>query len=309
MRPIRAIAAWFLDASTLLAVAALLIVAGLAGGYIDVQQRAERELALRQGPPVAVPVEAYDQSRDMGPAREVAVRATIREDKPLLFTLPRSGDMAAIIPLFAAEGPRDAAAGMILIPVADPAALPEISGLIGAAVPGQTVREIEIGGFGARHGDFELMLAGALSVQGLQLADRPVVVRPFLGSREAALALPAQSSGWWLWCLSAASMFVALAGYRGLWAAPRALARERLYEQERAQARGRAHRPVSSTHFQPLPSQDEVNEISVGGDAVPRRLFGLVGALVGVAVRACQTVAGVVLRPLIDRIAELRSSR
>ncbi len=309
MRLLRAIAGWFIDPSTLLAFAGVLTVAGLAGGYINVQQRAERELALRQGPPEVVAVETYESALHMGPAREVRIRAVVDLDDPLILTIPGGGETVIALPLFPVDSPSDVALGVVVVPVIDAASLPDPAELMNAVVPRGSLSEIEIGGTSDHAGDFELMVAGALSTKGMQLSGDALTVRPFLRGRELALQVPVNPPRWWLWCLSLASIFVALAGYRGLWAAPRALARARIYEEERAQSKGGRNGPVRTPHFQPLPSQEEVNVADDPLERTPSRVVQLLLGTMRLLGQAGLALGSFVFRPVIDRISDLRSSR
>jgi hypothetical protein len=153
------------------------------------------------------------------------------------------------------------------------------------------------------------MVAGALSAKGMRLSGDALTVRPFLRGRELALQVPANPPRWWLWCLSLASIFVALAGYRGLWAAPRALARARLYEQERAQSQGLRNAPIRTPHFQPLPSQEEVSGADDLVERSPSRVVQALLAALRVLGQAVLALGSFVFRPVIDRISDLRSSR
>lgn len=309
MRLLRGILDWFVDPSTLLAFAGMLTVAGLVGGYINVQQRAELELALRQGAPALVAVERFQPGVNVGPAREVHVRARANLDAPLVLTLPGSEKTMLALPLLPLDGDPGTVPGVILIDVAGRGELPDPSTFAGIEARGRGWTEVDVGGVADRAGDFELMVAGALSVQGMRLADRALVVRPFVTSRQAAFRIPENPPRLWLWCLSLASLFVALAGYRGLWAAPRALERQRLYEAELAQASGVPSRPAITPHFQPLPSQEEVN----GGRDAGAREASRIGAMLVTAgalvVRSLQGLVGIALRPLVERVANFRSSR
>jgi len=309
MRLIRALAGWLIDPSTLLAFAGVLTVAGLAGGYINVQQRAERELALRQGAPAPVAIEAFAPGAHMGPAREVRVRAVTSLDDPLILTVPETGATAMALPLFPLTEPRSTALGVILIEFEDPAMLPDPTTLVTIAGRGGAGAEVEVGGFAGRNGDFELMLAGALSVEGLRLSGSSLTVLPFLDGRAAALKVPENPPIWWLWCLSAASVLVAFAGYRGLWSAPRALERQRLYAAERARTAAPLSRPVASSHFDPIASQEEMNTANGREDKEPSRLIGILMTVSASLARTIPSIAVFVLRPLMERLADLRSSR
>ncbi len=309
MGVIRAIAGWLMDASTLLAFAGVLAVAGLAGGYINVQQKAERELALRQGAPAPVAIEAFIPGVNTGPAREVRVRAATNLDDPLILTLPDTGETAIALPLFPLTGPRTAALGVILIDVRAADAPPVPADLVTVTASGAGGTEVEVGGFAGRGGDFELMVAGALSADGLRLAGSALTVRPFLNGRAAALQVPETPPTWWLWCLSLASIVVAFAGYRGLWAAPRALERTRLYAEERARTDRSLSRPVVSSRFDPLPSQEEVNGVDDWEEREPSRLAKALFSMAAALRHAVQTAVAFVLRPLIERLSDLRSPR
>lgn len=309
MRLLRAILDWFVDPSTLLAFAGVLTVAGLAGGYINVQQRAELELALRQGAPALVAVESFDPGINMGPAREVHVRARADLDAPLVLTLPGTEKTVLALPLHALDGDAGTVPGVVLIDVAGSGELPDPSTFAGIEARGRGWTEIDVGGVADRAGDFELMVAGALSVQGMRLSGRALVVRPFVSGRQAAFRIPQNPPRVWLWCLSLASLFVALAGYRGLWAAPRALERQRLYEVERARASGVPSRPAITPHFQPLPSQEEVNGAGEAGARQASQIGAVLVAAGTLVARSLQMLVGVVLRPLAERVANFRSSR
>jgi len=56
------------DPRKMMLIAGLLAAMGVLAGYVEVQQRAERTLALRAGPPSTVALQDFVAARDIGSA-------------------------------------------------------------------------------------------------------------------------------------------------------------------------------------------------------------------------------------------------
>jgi hypothetical protein len=89
---------------------------GFLWGYATVQENANRTLALRQGPPAPVAVEDYRRAANRGPAGEVVLRAVADPSRPLVLTMPRTGEPALAVPLYPLSG-GSGAMGAILLPL------------------------------------------------------------------------------------------------------------------------------------------------------------------------------------------------
>ncbi len=212
------------DPRKFLLVAGLLVAMGLITGYVDVQNRADRALALRQGPPPAVALQNFAPTLHTGPAREVTVLAEVDLADPLLLSLRGSNPMktAVVFPLFPIS---DRGAEVINARLEDPArvavegietgpefAFPNALGLLFHILPqgetdlskldaylsqdlgsGAFGEVIELNGEAVEPGSFTLMADGALAAKDLKLAQNYLAVAPYVDGRKAALALPPQS--------------------------------------------------------------------------------------------------------------------
>lgn len=299
MRFVRTIIGWLLAPRQLLSVAGVLTAGGLIWGYATLQVNADRTLALRQGPPAAVPVEAYRGAVDRGPAGEVVLHAAARPEAPLILTMPGSGERALVVPLFPPSGGKGAF-GAIFLPLDGLDTLPDPSSL---ATPLQD-GIVMVNGRVVDSGDFGLVLSGALAVDGRFVAERFVAVRPYFEGREAALQPIAQLPRTWLVPMFVALFLAILAGYRQFGGGLRLRFRRPAVPAARPSAR-----PAASAHFPPLPRQEEVNELE------PPRSGAIMVALVAaanvavVAGRMLLRVTAGLLRLVWAGVEEIRSPR
>jgi hypothetical protein len=196
MHLVRIVVGWLIAPRQLFALAGLCAAAGFLWGYATVQENANRTLALRQGPPAAVAVEDYRRAANRGPAGEVVLRAAADPARPLVLTMPRTGERALAVPLYPLSGGAEAM-GAILLPL-EPGA---DDGGPGARRRGGRRRR---GGHGrvVEAGDFALILAGALAVEGRAIGPSFVAVQPYVEGREAALQPITDPSRGWLWPLA-----------------------------------------------------------------------------------------------------------
>lgn len=198
-----------IDPRRTMLVAGLFVAMGLLAGYVEVQQEAERALALRGGPPKTVAVQDFEAARDIAAAGEVSVLAELDLDRALVLSLrgaepPR---YAVIAPMFDVS-----TAGSVRLPegagVPGPASIdPKLaSGYAFLALPAAPkgaitaeafgLTELGPGAFGSvvhlngeaiDAGAFQLMADGAFAAQGLQLPPDFVTIAPYAQGREVAL--------------------------------------------------------------------------------------------------------------------------
>jgi hypothetical protein len=296
MRIVRVILGFLLAPRQLLALAAFCMAAGLFWGYATVHENANRQLALRQGPPAAVAVEDYRRSANRGPAGEVVLRAVADPTRPLILVMPGTADRRLAVPLFPLDG-GEGAMGAILLPLAegetvDPAAL--------AARLGDGT--VEVNGRAIDGGEFPLILAGALATEGGFVGETFVAVEPYIHGREAALQPIVDPSLHWLWGVGAGVVLTLLAGVRrflpGLIGAPAPAPRP-----------ARAPRPASP-HFPPLPAQEEVAATEAPDAGV--RLRAGIAAAIGFAANTARLVlrgTAALLRLFRAGVEEIRSPR
>jgi hypothetical protein len=301
---VRIIVGWLLAPRQLLALAGLCAAGGLLWGYATIHENADRQLALRQGPPAAVAIENYRGVANRGPAGEVVLRAAADGADPLVLTIPRSGERAVAIPLYPLGG-GDSALGAVLLPLeAD-----QTAGDLGPLVARISEGVVEVNGRVVDHGDFDLILAGALAVEGRSIGKRFVAVRPYLDGRETALQPIANPSMHWLWPLAAALALSVAATYRRFWSGIRLPRPARRPNGEALRPATTAGSGVKSAHFAPLTRQEDVNEVEEAArGGVLTALAGAIG-LAGRALCLVARVAGASLRFLRDGVGELRSPR
>ena len=299
MRLVRNILGWLLAPRQLLALAALRAAGGLLWGYATLQENAERVLALRQGPPQAVAVEAYRGAMDRGPAGEVVLRAMAEPAAPILLTMPGSGERALAVPLFPVSG-GEGALGAILLPIDGTAAMPDPRALATSLADGA----VEVNGRVVDSGDFALVLSGALAREGRHVGERFVAVRPYLEGREAALQPVAQPPQTWLLLIALAVILGLAASYRHFFGGLRLGFRRAADGVPRSAAA-----PAASPHFPPLPRQEE---LAASEPAVARPAFAALMAGAGlalVALRAVLRLTAGLLRLVWAGVEEIRSPR
>ena len=288
---------WIIDPRSIFLAAALLAALGLVGGYVEVHERADRELALRQGPPKKVALQEFTPVMHLGPADEVRVDAEADFTRSSIISNPGEGGMrhALIVPLFpvsdlgkarigAGEAENNAlnaqvarravggtesavSLGYLVHPLAsreaapaDPTALAEKT--FGTGRYG-TVAEIN-GQVGKSDG-LGLMAAGAMSAMDITLAEQHLVIRPFAGARQ--LYLGGRPPDYGFVTLLGGAIFLSLLGaFLAFRAASQAdgfavgLVRDEDYE-PRYQPRTPSGAPTGKhPKFAPIPTQEEIIE-------------------------------------------------
>lgn len=293
------------DPRKLLVVAALWVALGVVMGYVAIQDRADRTLALRQGPPAPVALQHFDAKRHVGPAQEVVVRAEADLDQPLVlrlrgsdreilaFPLHRLSDLgeAAILAAQGREtaslgaqvarrtdvpGTRPKALGVLIFDLdgRDPEAI-DLRSHVDAFGKGRFGTVIEINGAAQDPGGFALMIDGALSVSNMELAEPFLTVHPFEQGREAFMrhAAPVTEKGrYFFWTALGVTLLALLLSLSGFGPKDE---RARIYESERAQGRKWSKGPRSSAHFDPLASQEEVTAEDIAENAPEPSRVGL----------------------------------
>lgn len=283
---------YLLEPRRLILVAALLVMGGIISGYLSVYDQADRTLALRQGPPNPVAVQYFDSAQNVGPAREVVIQAEAALDDPLVLTLrdrtPRTtvmaiplhelSDVGAATIVSSNDQARTALGAQVArrteIAPERPAAYGVLILELGANFDaeafdprdfvttfgqGRFGTAIEINGQTGQIGEIGLMVDGALSVQNMELAETFLAVTPFMEGRlevlEAEVALVEQGRNffWMGSIISLVALGLSLGGF-GV-----KDARRKLLEDERAAAKLWTSGPSTSSHFEPLPTQEEVN--------------------------------------------------
>ncbi len=277
-----------LDPRKVLLAALLVAAGGLFLTYAEVQNQADRELALRQGPPAPILIQDFDPEDDIAAAGEVRVFGEI--DMSAAVTLPvRHSDPQAwvrLVPVFPVsdigaallaerEGkdagvlkaqverrvvsgvPNLSAAGVIIVPLSGPDAVPQDA----AEFTEEIVGEGHFGAVALLDGEardpreVELVAHGALAVMDISLADHFVSVVPYLKGRAAALTAPYPAGGQNL-LFVAALVLVAMAAAAQVWrsvltGAGSGADDEDMPEENPAQLK-------SHPKFAPLPSQREI---------------------------------------------------
>ena len=270
------------DPGRLVAMAMGCILLALFAGYMALHETADRVLALRQGPPPPVAIEAFRPMAHTGPAREVTVQGVADPDGALSLQVADEGGFRSVIvlPLLSTGSGSAEDAGTVpgfaIVDATARGARPDIAALV-AAVPDDgtaTGPLYEITGQSISDDAVAEAVAVRLAEAGLTLSETPLIVRPYTGSREAALRLANAPHTWWHGLLWAAGLLIGAAIWQaGKGELPRP-DHARLYESERRTWRAR-YRPgvVTSRQFAPISSQDEVD----GGDtaARPSVLHGL----------------------------------
>ncbi|NNF23899.1 MAG: hypothetical protein HKN63_03705 [Rhodobacteraceae bacterium] len=207
----------------MLLVAGLLVAMGLVAGYMEVSERADRMLALRQGPPAAVALQDFSHMRNTGPADEVRVFAEVDLSDPLILPLRGSDpeQRAYVVPLFpvSAEGAEvissqiqggdgqsaEVITDMAIIAQDKPPALGVLVFILPAYV--ETVRDtsmllaerygegrfgevVELNGESTSASAFQRMIDGAFAAKNLTLIDGYLAIAPYAEGRLAALSAP-----------------------------------------------------------------------------------------------------------------------
>ncbi len=330
-----------LDPRKVLLAALLVAAGGLFLTYAEVQNQADRELALRQGPPAPVLIQDFDPESDIAAAGEVRMFGEI--DMSAAVTLPvRHSDPQAwvrLVPVFPVsdigaallaerEGkdagvlkaqverrvvagvPNLSAAGVIVIPISGPDAVPQDA----AEIAEEIIGEGHFGALALLDGEgrdpreVELVAHGALAVMNISLADRFVSVVPYLQGREAALSAPLAAAGQYL-VFVAALILVAMAAAAQVWRAmvPAAGFGDDDEDMSEASPAPRKNHP----NFAPIPSQREIRsadreaaKIAAGPNPLVTGLKILgqgLWAMLWLAGRALSSLTGRAVRALRNR--------
>jgi hypothetical protein len=115
---------------------------------------------------------------------------------------------------------------------------------------------VEVNGRVVEAGDFALILAGALAVEGRAIGPRFVAVQPYVEGREAALQPITDQSRLWLWPLGLALVFALAARWRRFAGSIRFVPRPAPQAPRPAAPAPRCGLP----HFAPLTRQEDVND-------------------------------------------------
>lgn len=221
MRQLQRFWVGFLDPRKFLFAAVLTAAAGIVAGYVEVQQRADRELALRQGAPVPVLIQDFRLGYDTGPASEIRVRGEL-DLSAAVVTSVRGADASEqvfLAPLFplsdygavlledagrsgvsalqaqvgrrGGEGQtRPSAIGLVVVPLDGAFAFPgsgaewiaeEVSGT------GRYGTVVNLNGSVIDPGDLTLVAHGAFAAQEIILAEVFLGIEPYMNGRVAAL--------------------------------------------------------------------------------------------------------------------------
>ena len=210
---------WLIDPRSVFLAAAMLAALGLLGGYVEVHERADRELALRQGPPNKVALQEFTPVMHLGPADEVRVDAEADFSRSSIISHADDGGMhhALIVPLFpvsdlgkarigagdagnnalnaqvarrAEGGPETSAAlGYLVHPLASREAAPADPTALAERVfgSGRYGTIVEINGQVGTTDGLGMMAVGAMSAMDITLAEQHLVIRPFGGARQLYL--------------------------------------------------------------------------------------------------------------------------
>ena len=180
----------------LVLLAALFAAAGFVAVYVEVIERVDRALALRQGPPQMVAIQDFRPGLHEGPVREVYVRAEAAFDHAVMVRLPdaREAVRALVIPLHAATvdgAGSDYPAGMGLLyhPITPDVPEPTDPRSFADAVlgPGLNGTLIDVNGFLADRRAFEPLADAAFAEMGVMVTDSVLGIQPFAGRRTAML--------------------------------------------------------------------------------------------------------------------------
>lgn len=173
------------------------------GYYLQIWQNeraAEKALALRAGPPVAVDLTQFDRDQHMTDMREAVLQAQPVIEFAYRFTYERSGsdDYAYMVPLIAAEATSQTdIVGIALYHDDDfthDHITPELflDNVVDFGAFGPVINyNGEVKGLG----DWSDLTRDAFREQGLDLPDPSVIIWPYIGGREAAFA-PPQPGDW-----------------------------------------------------------------------------------------------------------------
>jgi hypothetical protein len=154
-------------------------------------------------------------------------------------------------------------------------------------------------------GDFALILAGALAVEGRFVGERFVAVQPYVEGRDAALQPVADPTMAWLWPIGIALLLAMLATYRGVLTG----VRFGLHRRPPVAARRPSAATVASARFAPLPRQEEVNDLEQSAGRSGAAAFATALAAAAAAIRLLARGTRAVLRLVWAGVEEIRSPR
>ena len=219
-RIISATLAWLTDPRSIFFVAAVFAALGLVGGYVEIHERADRELALRQGPPPKVALQEFAPVLHLGPADEVLIdaEAGFAQARVVVHPTDAGNRHALIVPLYplsdagkaiveagqdgntalnaqvarrADAGPETPLAlGFLVHPIASRSDAPEDAAVLAEEVFGSG-RHGTVMTVNGRAGDtqgFGMMAVGAITAMEIDLSPHYLAIRPFAGGRVAMLS-------------------------------------------------------------------------------------------------------------------------
>ncbi|MEM9343099.1 MAG: hypothetical protein AAGA87_08650 [Pseudomonadota bacterium] len=247
-----------LSPKRLFSLAAVFAAAGFVAVYVDVIERVDRALALRQGPPQLVAIQEFSPGLHEGPVREVFVTAEAAFDRAVMVRLPddREAVRALVIPLYAAsdatEMPKNAVMGLLYHPITPDLPEPTDPRAFADAVygEGEYGTRIDLNGILADRRSFEPLAKAAFSEMGVMVTDSVLGIRPFAGRRTEMLeARPEPRLIQALFIISL-SLFAASAAIA--FQAPVSRPLEDVADEEDTGA------PAQHPSFAPIPTQQEI---------------------------------------------------
>jgi len=222
--------------------------------YADSQRTADRMLALRQGSPAIVAIEAFDPAHHAGPTGEVMIGARVDTSLPLYATFRdgRRPTRAIIYPLLAVQPPLSQGPAPVLGFVHFINDVPAVQGAVAAELTAEFQMAGPEGAIVALNGEVHAPSAvRAAVVAGLTQSGRPMVepllgIAPYPNGRAVALVAPPPAPWRGVWLV----VGLLLLGTGGLLSRlhPYLAERRRLAEIARAGRKRSGVAPVMATH-------------------------------------------------------------
>ncbi len=272
----------------LLVAAALSFGYGLISSYVNVQDKAERELALRFGPPTPIFVQNLDPSEDIGRAGELVLHAEVNLASSVVLQSEEetSHPSMMIVPLLpvsdtgmvvladavggqnsvlgeqavrSATGVLDAKAkGFVLVPVDRVAEEGDSKLFFAEAVHGEgrfgTV--VTLAGEAHHRLIIEPEIKSVFAAINLTLAEQPIALYPYLDGREAALSKGRPAQNYQIYFVAAGCLVALCVALHGLSLLQAFLAPKTGLEH----ATSTEDEPETAPHpmFSRIPSQSEI---------------------------------------------------
>lgn len=169
-----------------------------AGYYLQIQQNERNVLrlqALQDGPPAVVDIMKFDSDVHTTELREAVVRAQPLFDNAYRLTLEKNGpdDFSYMVPLVSADAASDRVAFGIALYTSGSFTFDDLTDELlyrGITDFGDYGPILEYNGKVSGLGQWDEMVDEALAMEGLTMAANPVIIRPYLEGREAALTPP-----------------------------------------------------------------------------------------------------------------------